>query len=396
MQKQISYKVIDLFSGAGGFGLGFKMADYNLHLSLEKDAWASDTLLANNPDNTIILNDDIRHYKTNNDILSICKIKPDVIIGGPPCQGFSNAGCFKSDPDDPRNYLFKHFVKWVECLRPTMFVMENVKGILTKTNSNGDKVIDVIKKSFNKIGYSSLNIWTLNAAEYGVPQLRERVFIVGHKDNINIPAPPKTHYIKNKCFDLVKAISVIDAISDLPKINAKEGEEEQKYDKKPKTKYQRWVRGEQDILYNHVAMKHTNRIVDRFRRIKIGESVTNVSKKYRERKRNGEGMVSMQSYNMNNRRLNPYKPAFTIPASFYSSFIHPYQHRNFTAREAARLQSFPDDYRFMGKRTLVSSLLLKRTGMPFHNCLSQYNQIGNAVPPLLSKAIAKHIKLYLK
>lgn len=103
-------------------------------------------------------------------------------------------------------------------------------------------------------------------------------------------------------------------------------------------------------------------------------------------------MLSDVSYDSNNRRFYPKKPAYTIPASFYSSFIHPYQHRNITAREAARLQSFPDRYRFMGKRTVVSQKLLERNGYHDDIHLSQYNQIGNAVPPLLAKAIAEHIR----
>lgn len=395
MTKKKKYKVIDLFSGAGGFGLGFKMAGYDVCLSLEIDKWATDTLSENNKDGMIILQDDIRKHKTRKDILETCKNIPDVVIGGPPCQGFSNAISFKRDPNDPRNSLFKDFAKWVECLEPTIFIMENVKGILTRCNSGGVRTIEVIKKTFSDIGYSNLNIWTLNAAEFGVPQLRERVFIVGHKKNLSIEVPSKTHYINKKVKGLERAITVKEAISDLPKIHASEGQEIQEYEGKPKTKYQIWARGDQEILYNHIAMKHTIRIIERFSHISIGESVSHVSIKYKERKRNGNGEISNQSYNMNNRRLNPCKPSFTIPASFYSSFIHPYLNRNITAREAARLQSFPDKYRFMGKRTLISSKLSKQNGDSNYNCLSQYNQIGNAVPPILSRAIAEHISLFL-
>jgi len=285
--------------------------------------------------------------------------------------------------------------KWVQYLEPTIFIMENVKGILSRHNADGDKVIEVIRKTFSDIGYSNINIWALNAAEYGVPQLRERVFIVGHKKNITIDAPLKTHYINKKVKGLKKAITTKEAISDLPKINASEGQEVQKYKKKPKSKYQISIRGNQKVLYNHAAMKHTKRIIERFDHINIGESVSHVSIKYKERKRNGNGEISKQSYNMNNRRLDPDKPSYTIPASFYSSFVHPYLNRNLTAREAARIQSFPDNYRFMGKRTLVSSKLSKKNGNSYYNYLSQYNQIGNAVPPILSKTIANHIYSFL-
>jgi len=395
MNRIKRYKVIDLFSGAGGFGLGFKMAGYNLCFSLEIDRWAADTLSENNKNGMFILQDNIRNYKTKKDIQETCTKIPDIIIGGPPCQGFSNAGSLKRDANDPRNFLFKDFAKWVQYLEPTIFIMENVKGIISRCNSSGIKIIEVIKKTFSDIGYSNLNIWTLNAVEYGVPQLRERVFIVGHKKNIVIDAPPKTHYINKKIKGLEKAVTVKEAIYDLPKINASEGQEIQGYKKKPKSKYQIWARGNQKILYNHIAMKHTKRIIERFSHINIGESVSHVSVKYKERKRNGNGAISEQSYNMNNRRLDPSKPSHTIPASFYSSFVHPHLNRNITAREAARLQSFPDNYHFMGKRTLISSKLSKRNGRSDYNYLSQYNQIGNAVPPILSKAIAEHIYSFL-
>ena len=395
MSKRKKYKVIDLFSGAGGFGLGFKMAGYNLCLSLEIDKWATDTLSENNDNGMVILKDDIRNYKKKRDILEACNTLPDVVIGGPPCQGFSNAGSYKRKHNDPRNSLFRDFAKWVEYLQPTIFIMENVKGILSRCDSNNIKVIELIRNTFSDIGYSNLSIWILNAAEYGVPQLRERVFIVGHKENIDIEAPPKTHYIGKRARGLEKAITVREAISDLPKINASEGQETQKYEAKPKSDYQIWARGNQKILYNHIAMKHTQRIIDRFSHIDIGESVFDVPLKHKERKRNGNGEISEQSYNMNNRRLDPNRPSCTIPASFYSCFIHPYLDRNITAREAARLQSFPDNYRFMGKRTLISSKLLKRNGSSHYNCLSQYNQVGNAVPPLLSKVIAEHIYSFL-
>lgn len=393
------HNIFDLFSGAGGFGLGFKMAGYKVSLSLEIDDWATDTLSENNNNNNnngmVILKDDIRNYENKTAILNACKATPDIVIGGPPCQGFSNAGSFKRKPNDPRNSLFKDYAKWIEYLQPTMFIMENVKGILSRCNLDGKRVIESIKNTFSDIGYTNLSIWVLNAAEYGVPQLRERAFIVGHKKNISIDPPPKTHFVNKRVKGLKKAVTVWQAISDLPKINASQGIEIMEYTAKPKSEYQIWARGNGKTLYNHVAMKHTKRIIERFSHIDIGESVSDVSPKHKERKRNGNGEISEQSYNMNNRRFDPNKPSCTIPASFYSSFVHPYLNRNLTAREAARIQSFPDNYKFMGKRTLISAKLLKRNDSPFCNCLSQYNQIGNAVPPLLSQAIAEHINSFL-
>lgn len=399
--------VMDLFAGAGGFGLGFQLADFELRYSLELDHWAADTLRENSPDGAIVTEGDIREYKTKTEVLDICgHLRPDVIIGGPPCQGFSVAGpAHKKDPKDPRNSLFKDFARWVGYLEPHVFVMENVKGILSRQNTSNEKVINIIKQTFIDLGYT-VEIWKLNAAEYGVPQIRERVFIVGNRIGKTIGEPPRTHYLlesntssrKLKSADINNMSRVIcawDAISDLPKIEAWEGEEEQFYTKEPRTEYERWARGDQDVLYNHVAMNHSKRMIERFKQINWKQSVTDVSDEHRARKRNGNGEISEVTYNSNNRRIHPFRPSYTIPAQFYSSFIHPYQHRNLTAREAARIQSFPDWYRFQGKRTVISKKLLVRYGRHNENYLSQYNQIGNAVPPLLAKAIAEHIRSVL-
>ena len=395
-------KVIDLFAGAGGFGLGFQLAGYTVTCSVEIDKWATDTLRENNP-NMEVIHEDITTFQSSDTIRQMFDYSPDVIIGGPPCQGFSIAGPAQKDPNDPRNSLFRNFVLWVESLNPQIFVMENVKGILSRKNANGESVIDIIQNAFKDLKYKT-EIWEFNAAEYGVPQLRERVFIVGNRlGTTEIDEPVKTHFWtdQNELFNsdnfdsMPPAITVWDALSDLPKLNAGDGTEEQSYATEPQTDFQRWARGDQAILFNHVAMKHTERMVKRFKHIDSRKSGLDVPKEYRARKRGGNGVLSDASYNSNNRRFHPEKPAYTIPASFYSSFIHPHQHRNITAREAARLQSFPDRYRFMGKRTIISQKLLERKGRHDEIHLSQYNQIGNAVPPLLAKAIAEHIRPFL-
>lgn len=394
MSQRYTKKVIDLFAGAGGFGLGFILAGYKVALSLEIDKWAIDTLSTNNKNGTHIVHNDIRKFRTKNEILALGEIEPDIIIGGPPCQGFSVAGPSNKDPNDPRNTLFIDFAMWVRIFKPKFFVLENVKGLLSRKNGKGEKVIDIILKTFSSLDYS-VEIWVLDAVQYGVPQFRERVFLVGNRDHIKLGEPPATHKSKkkkdNNVIGLLPTIPVADAISDLPKLNAGEGNEEQQYGAMPTNTYQAWAREGQEIVYNHVAMKHTKRVVDRFKRIKWGKSGSDVENKYKAQRRNGNGEPSNKVYDMNHRRFVPNRPAYTIPANFYSSFIHPFQHRNITAREAARLQSFPDWFRFMGKPTVVSSKLLDRSGRHDENRLSQYNQIGNAVPPLLAKAIAEHI-----
>lgn len=396
---------IDLFAGAGGFSLGFKLSDhYILSCALEQDHWAAETLRKNKKKHSIIIEGDIRKYKTKSQIIKACgAISPDVIIGGPPCQGFSVAGPAKKDPKDPRNSLFTDFARWVSFLKPKVFVMENVKGILNRKNANKEKVADIIVKTFEELGYK-VEIWKLNAAEYGVPQVRERIFFVGNIFGETIGQPKRTHSIvvSNKNYTLnfedglVSAITVDDAIADLAFLPAGSGKEIQDYVNLPTSDYQKWARGTQKKLFNHVSMKHTARMIERFKLIRSGYAIKDIPAEYRAKKRNGNGELSKSHYNSNNRILEPHSPAYTIPAHFYSSFVHPYQDRNLTAREAARIQSFPDWYRFMGKRTVISHKLLERYGRHEDNYLSQYNQIGNAVPPLLAKAIAEHVYNFLK
>lgn len=394
----MSFTFIDLFAGAGGFGLGFKMAGCQHKLSLEIDKWAYDTLVFNSQKDAKIVNANINNYNSEPSIREICSLDPDIIIGGPPCQGFSNAGPSK-DPNDPRNSLFKNYAKWVEVLKPKVFVMENVTGILSRKNGNGEKVIDIILDSFRKLGYN-VEVWKLNAAEYGVPQTRRRIFIVGNISNKNIGEPKKTHFLKSTPEDinssnLPLALTIEDAISDLPNIQAHEGSEIQDYTNDPRSEYQRWARQKSKYVYNHVSMKHTSRLIERFRAIMNGTSKLDLPDEFKVLKRGGNGEYSEIDYNSNYRHLKLDMVSYTIPASFYSNFIHPTSPRNITSREAARIQSFPDYYFFQGKRTQISKKLLKKLNKD-EDHLSQYNQIGNAVPPLLAKAIADRVRLFLE
>lgn len=391
---------VDVFAGAGGFSLGFQMAGFNIPVSLEVDAWACDTLRYNHHE-TRVLHADIRDFKFQATIKGAALLQPDILIGGPPCQGFSIAGPAVKDPSDPRNSLFMNFAQWIEALQPSAFVMENVKGLLTRYNASGERVIDIIKRTFADLGYF-VEVWLLNASEYGVPQTRERIFIVGHHQPSAIGEPEKTNMLfasttiaaGPSLFDpaLCRAVTLWEAISDLPELSEGKGEEEQSYGHPSLTQYQEWARGEQGMLFNHVAMRHSKRLVSRFQQIGWGESSADVSEEFGARRRNGQGAVSGAKYDQNNRRLYPNKPSHTIAASFYANFIHPFQHRNLTAREGARLQSFPDWYRFQGKKTVVSHKLLQREERLDENFLCQYSQIGNAVPPLLARAVALHLR----
>ncbi len=371
--------LIDLFAGCGGLSLGFEMAGFDIPVAVEKDKWASETYKKNHH-TTKVITEDITQISDLSSILPEGITKIDGIIGGPPCQGFSLSG--NRDKNDPRNSLFMEFVRFVRHFKPTFFVMENVTGILSMKTKNGDKVKDLIEKEFNSAGYN-LEIFTLNAAEFGVPQSRLRVFFIGLKDDI---AYDKDR-IEPKGFlfgDQQRTIT--DAIMDLPQIQAGEGSEAMKYTTRPFTKYQEWARENSSVIHNHVAMRHTARLVERFAQIKHGQSVADVAEEFQQRKRGEADKISGKVYSQNNMRPYPDKPSPTIPASFQSNFVHPYLNRNYTAREGARLQSFPDTYIFCGKRTTMS----------WEKNLSQYQQIGNAVPPLLAKAIAKSIMDYLK
>jgi DNA (cytosine-5)-methyltransferase 1 len=191
--------------------------------------------------------------------------------------------------------------------------------------------------------------------------------------------------------DLLPSVTLWDAISDLPPLEAGDGENPCQYSSPTMNEYQRKLRENSDVLWNHVAMSHSSRIVERFKAIQVGQSQSDVSEHLAPRVRSNGSMISSKRYDQNNRRLDPAKPSHTIPASFYANFVHPFQHRNFTPREGARIQSFPDQYVFKGKATVVSQKLLTREGRTEEKHLCQYVQIGNAVPPKLACAIGTNI-----
>lgn len=370
--------VIDLFAGCGGLSLGFEMAGFNIPLAVEKDEWASETYKKNHP-STKVITEDITQIGDLSSLLDE-NIKVNGIIGGPPCQGFSLCG--NRDKNDPRNSLFMEFVRFVKFFAPDFFVMENVTGILSMKTKNGESVKELIENEFGGAGYL-VNVFTLNAAEFGVPQNRVRVFFIGLRNNIQYDEKK----IKPEGFVFGKdQVTIKEAIMDLPQLKAGEGTETQGYPGKPQNEYQKWARKDSKAIYNHVTMRHTARLVERFSHIGWGQSVADVEKEFQQRQRGNAGEISDKTYSQNNMRPYPDKPSPTVPASFQSNFVHPYLNRNFTAREGARLQSFPDTYIFCGKRTTMS----------WEKNLSQYQQIGNAVPPLLAKAIAKNIADYFR
>lgn len=368
--------MIDLFAGCGGLSLGFEMAGFEIPVAVEIDAWASETYKNNHPDTKVIIEDITKVTDLNTILDKPCVI--DGIIGGPPCQGFSLSG--NRDKKDPRNSLFMEFVRFVKHFKPKFFVMENVTGILSMKTMTNEYVKNIILNEFRLAGYR-VEIFVLNSAEHGVPQTRKRVFFIGLKNDI----PYINERIEPKGWLFGKnQVTIEQAIMDLPQIKAKEGLEQSAYTEDPANDYQRWARSDCNILYNHVAMNHTPRLIERFSKIGFGQSVADVDTEYGQRKRGESNKVSGKVFSQNNQRPFPNKPSPTIPASFQSNFVHPYLDRNYTAREGARLQSFPDSYRFYGKRVTMS----------WEKNLSQYKQIGNAVPPLLAKSVATTIQQY--
>lgn len=363
---------IDLFSGCGGLTLGFQMAGVRSILASDIDENCEKTFNCNFPHIPFICKD-ITEI-TLQDVKEVIGDKrPDIIVGGPPCQGFSLANKRRGKiADDPRNRLFYSFVKFVDWYSPKAFVMENVKGLLSMQDG---KVIKTIVDEFSNAGQYGYNVSykILKASDYGVPQNRERVVLIGFRKDLKkeplFPTPlQQDHYV-----------TVDEAIADLPQIEAGQGCEVQEYRCEPQNAYQRMMRNGSEYVLNHIAMRHTPRLVERFKAIKPGQSLIDVWETHGSVKRGAPSEKSNIKFSQNNQRLHGDQPAPTIAASFQSNFIHPHLNRNFTAREGARLQSFPDTFVFEGMRTKMS----------WEKGLSQYQQIGNAVPVLMAKAIAE-------
>lgn len=372
--------VLDLFSGCGGLSLGCKWAGFKTILAIDSDENCRATFHHNFPKVPFIC-EDIKKVSAHK-ILQKFGHKVDIIVGGPPCQGFSLANKNRDKHYDKRNHLLYEFVRFISIIQPKAFILENVRGLISKDKGT------VLKNLLNKLETAGIGYkvsWKLlTASNYGVPQHRKRLIIIGYRADLKI-TPKLDNNIHYKSTDFNKQISLWEGISDLPIAKKEKIDNGVLYSKKPKNKYQKLMQSNSKKVYNHIPMRHTQRIVERFKTIKIGESLANVSKKHLPQKRGAIHQKSNCRFSQNNQRLHPDKPAPTITASFQSNFIHPFLHRNLTAREAARLQSFPDTFIFKGKRTTMS----------WEKGLSQYQQIGNAVPPLLAFAILKQIQLDL-
>lgn len=368
---------LDLFAGAGGFSLGMEQAGINVVAAVEFDTKIAKTYVENHP-TTVMFNADIRdipankndfltgNYRHNKTIESVFESKGkkiDVIFGGPPCQGFSMAGRRirrdKSFFEDERNLLFLEFLRMVQILRPKVFIIENVPGILNYQNG---RVKNEVETRFSELGYD-VKSHVLSAEKFGVPQKRKRAIFIGNNLNIdsNLLFPTETHTKDNH-------VTVWDAISDLPSLQSGEGSELMTYITGPNNAYQNIMRNtENNLFYNHVASVHKEKTLQLLQMIKPGETMKDLPEKMHTKS------VHSGAYG----RLEENQPSYTLTTRINTPSVgritHPRDNRTITPREAARLQSFPDNYHFLGDITTV--------GM----------QIGNSVPPLLGKAIGQSI-----
>jgi len=344
-------KIIDLFSGVGGLSLGFEMVGFQTKLAL--DNWNDSIETFNyNRENKVGIVLEIEEFNKK----TINKFKDEKItgiIGGPPCQGFSSANL--SDVSDQgikinknRNKLYLEFYKTVKIINPEFFVIENVKGLIT--SQKGAFVKD-INERFGNLGYK-ISFQVLNAMDYGVPQNRQRVFFVGIKaKNFSFPK-------KNK-----RIINCHEALSDLP-INFKDPAD---YTSPPLNSYQKLSRKKNSILVNHENTNHTSNTIKIISKIPDGGSIKDLPKEYWQ----------VRKFNKAFQRMNSKEVSHTVDTG-HRNYFHYKANRVPSVRENARLQSFHDNFIFCGSKT------------------SQYKQVGNAVPPLLAKALAQKIVKCLK
>ena len=339
------YNVLDLFCGAGGLSYGFKLAGFNIIGGVEWNKAAMETH-KNNFHSQFEYCGNIADI-TNDEILKNLN-SVDVIIGGPPCQGFSSANRHEKEKEDPRNKLFFEYLRFVEVLKPKIFVIENVKEILTKDNGFAkNRILEITEK----LGYT-VNVSVLNASDYGVPQTRRRAIFVGIQKSYNI------------MFDFEKIqkskhiVTVYDAIGDIcyP-------------DKNIENDFLRYAKNS-DELYNHNPKFPNSKVVERIKFVPQGGNWKNVPKELWDTQRDNRHSSAY-------RRLSFDEPSITIDTG-HMNYFHPVEHRVPTVRESARLQSFPDSFIFYGNQG------------------EQYKQVGNAVPPLLAKSVAKEILKILK
>ena len=340
-----SLNAIDLFCGCGGLSYGFEKAGYNILLGIDNDAKALETFELNHKGSKSICGD-ITELTYEKDIKPLIGYKTiDVIIGGPPCQGMSLSGPRKFD--DPRNKLYLTYIRLVEEIKPKAFVIENVPGLVSLF---GGQIKDSIIKKFTDLGYE-IQYKVLCASDYGVPQNRKRVVFVGMK---------KGHYEYPKA--ITKIVSCSMALSDLPTLESELGCENALYLTDAQNDYQKLMRKNSSVVRNHVAANHSEKVKKIISLVPDGGNYKDLPEEYR----------NSRNFHVAWARFASDKPAPTIDTGHRHHFHYKYN-RVPTVRECARLQSFPDDFIFLGNKT------------------QQFRQVGNAVPPLMAQCIAEQL-----
>lgn len=343
-------KAIDLFAGCGGFSCGFEKAGIKVICAVEIDKQIAKSYQHNHK-NTFVIVDDIKNVD-NSEYFHI--YEADIIIGGSPCQGFSSAGARirKSFVDDERNYLFKHYLNIVKLVKPKMFIFENVKGILSFDKG---AVFDEIKRVFKNAGYY-LQHFIARASEFGIPQNRERVIVIGSVFEFSLEEKLKQtkKNILKTYHHFFDDVSVIGAIGNLPNPTRNGVIKNPNAD----NAYLEFLSTKNAFLYNHTQTKHSDIAIRRMAQIKQSENFTSLK----------ENIKSVHSGSYGRLAPNTFAPTITTRFDTPSGgrFIHPYYNRTITPREAARIQSFSDEFEFLGSKTSICK------------------QIGNAVPPKMS------------
>jgi DNA (cytosine-5)-methyltransferase 1 len=337
---------IEVFSGPGGMSLGASMAGINTRIAIEKDPHAAETFAKNHKGTTVVID----HIQNITEFVFERDNQKLVLFGGPPCQGFSNSNQKTRSKENPKNWLFKEFIRCAEMLQPDWIVIENVKGLV---NMDKGYFLDKICKDLNKLGYT-VNYKVLNAADFGVPQRRERIFIVGSLHGIAFDFPVPTH---------PKPITVAEAIFDLPELSNGDMHESLDY-KKSNSEYSKLMRSSKKRVSQNYVTRNSDLIIERYKFIPQGGNWKNIPldlmHNYKDVTRCHHGIY---------RRLKENEPSVVIGNFRKNMLIHPIEDRGLSVREAARLQSFPDNYVFCGP------------------LISQQQQVGDAVPPLLAKAL---------
>ncbi len=366
MKPRHDMTVIDLFCGAGGLSEGFRQAGFHVLAGQDFDDNAGATFAATHPEAKFI-GGPIQKI-TPRQLLKAAGVKRgeiDVIVGGPPCQGYSVYNHLRG-VDDPRAGLFREYLRIVKGIQPRWLVMENVTGI---TSIAGGSIVNEIFEGMESLGYR-VEMKVLKSEEFGVPQERRRVFFIATRTDASILFPEPTHGP-----NLLPFTTVWDAISDLPKLENGDKAGPRAYAKHPQNSYQALLRGDCTIVRNHSASRLARINEERMRHIPPGGSWRDIPRDLLP-----AGMLKAKRSDHTKRYGRPKKTdlACTILTKcdvHWGAYIHPVQDRSFTVREAARLQSFPDFFIFHGSRT------------------EQYVQVGNAVPPLLGRCVAESLLL---